>query len=204
MRILTEQEKFWQGEFGNEYIKRNRNAEILAGKIALFRDILRNIKISNCLELGSNIGLNLSAIRTLIPSVDLSAVEINEKAVQELRQMDNIEVFHESIIDFDSNKKWDLTFTAGVMIHINPNMLSRVYEALYHNSNRYILVAEYYNPTPIEVEYRGFEGKLFKRDFAGELLDKYSDLKVIDYGFTYHRDNLFLYDDVNWFLLEKK
>ena len=204
MRSLTEQEKFWQGEFGIEYIKRNQNAEILAGKIALFRDVLRNIKISSCLELGSNIGLNLSAIRTLIPSVDLSAVEINEKAVQELRKINNLEVFYESILDFNSDKTWDLAFTAGVLIHINPNMLQKVYEALYHNSSRYILIAEYYNPIPVEVEYRGFKEKLFKRDFAGELLDKYSDLKLIDYGFAYHRDNLFKYDDVNWFLMEKK
>ena len=51
--------------------------------------------------------------------------------------------------------------------------------------------------------YRGHEGKLFKRDFAGELLDKYPDLKLIDYGFVYHRDTNFPQDDCTWFLLEK-
>ena len=63
---------------------------------------------------------------------------------------------------------------------------------------------EYYNPTPVEVTYRGNTGKLFKRDFAGELLDKYSDLELVDYGFIYHRDNCFPQDDITWFLMEKK
>ena len=42
-------------------------------------------------------------------------------------------------------------------------------------------LAEYYNPTPVSVLYRGHKGKLFKRDFAGEMLDKYNDLNIIDY-----------------------
>ncbi len=73
-------------------------------------------------------------------------------------------------------------------------------------SNKYICIAEYYNPTPIENTYRGFEGFLFKRDFAGELLDSYDDLQLIDYGFAYRRDNNYhhYYDDISWFLLGKR
>jgi spore coat polysaccharide biosynthesis protein SpsF len=55
----------------------------------------------------------------------------------------------------------------------------------------------------VEIPYRGHSGKLFKRDFAGEILDAYSDLNLIDYGFAYHRDNYFKQDDITWFLLEK-
>lgn len=90
-----------------------------------------------------------------------------------------------------------------VLIHINPDMLTSVYEKLYECSNKYILIAEYYNPTPVNVSYRGHEERLFKRDFAGEMLDKYKDLKLTDYGFLYHRDNNFPLDDITWFLLEK-
>jgi hypothetical protein len=53
------------------------------------------------------------------------------------------------------------------------------------------------------VNYRGYQDKLFKRDFAGEMLDAFKDLKLLDYGFTYHRDNQFPQDDMTWFLLEK-
>ena len=34
-----------------------------------------------------------------------------------------------------------------------------------------VLMAEYYNPVPVSVSYRGNEERLFKRDFAGELAD---------------------------------
>ena len=69
-------------------------------------------------------------------------------------------------------------------------------------SNRYVLVAEYYNPTPVSVDYRGHKNKLFKRDFAGELIDLYG-MRLIDYGFFYHRDNQTPQDDITYFLLEK-
>ena len=51
---------------------------------------------------------------------------------------------------------------------------------------------------------KDYEEKLFKRDFAGEVLDRFDDLRLFDYGFCYHRDLHFPQDDVTWFLLEKK
>jgi spore coat polysaccharide biosynthesis protein SpsF len=65
-------------------------------------------------------------------------------------------------------------------------------------------VCEYYNPTPVEVTYRGHEQALFKRDFAGEMLDAFPELTLVDYGFTYHRDPKFPLDDSTWFLMEKQ
>jgi spore coat polysaccharide biosynthesis protein SpsF len=44
----------------------------------------------------------------------------------------------------------------------------------------------------------------FKRDFAGELLEKFrNSLELKKYGFIYHRD-LVPQDDLTWFLMEKK
>ena len=67
----------------------------------------------------------------------------------------------------------DLVFTKTVLIHIPPERLVNVYENLYQNALKYILIAEYYDPNPVDVEYRGYKNKLFKRDFCGELLDRY-------------------------------
>lgn len=60
------------------------------------------------------------------------------------------------------------------------------------------------NPAPVEIAYRGHSGKLFKRDFAGDLLDRYGDLRLVDYRFVYRRDSNFAVDDLTWFLLEKR
>ena len=91
-----------------------------------------------------------------------------------------------------------------VLIHINPEFLTEVYKRLYSVAKRYILVCEYYNTTPVSVNYRDHADRLFKRDFAGEMLDMYPELELLDYGFLYHRDRNFPQDDFTWFLLEKR
>jgi spore coat polysaccharide biosynthesis protein SpsF len=200
----TEQEKFWAGEFGNEYLLRNRGNTLVGGNLRLFSSILASCgKVDSVIEFGANIGLNLIALKQLLPAAELSAIEINDTAAAALREQDGIKVYHQSILDFVADTPRELAFTKGVLIHINPDMLPEVYRRLYQSSRRYICVAEYYNPRPVEVNYRGHEGRLFKRDFAGELLDMYPDLRLVDYGFSYHRDNNFAQDDINWFLLEK-
>lgn len=201
----TEQEKFWAGEFGNEYIKRNNSEKLISSNTALFSKILSNTTgIKSVIEFGSNIGLNLIAIRKLIPDIELSGVEVNSNAAMTLKDIDNIKVYEQSIIDYKTDYKRDLSLIKCVLIHINPDLLADVYEILYNSSNRYVCVAEYYNPKPTEIEYRGHTGKLFKRDFAGEMLDRYKDLTLVDYGFVYHRDCNFPQDDITWFLLEKQ
>jgi pseudaminic acid biosynthesis-associated methylase len=112
-------------------------------------------------------------------------------------------VWNQSILD-DSLEGGavDLCFTKGVLIHINPDELDRVYANLVAKSKRYVLICEYYNPTPVSINYRGESDKLFKRDFAGELMDRHH-LRLVDYGFVYRRDNLFPLDDPTWFLMEK-
>lgn len=159
--------------------------------------------VTNCLELGTNIGLNLAALGTLFPQMDMYGVEINRKAAEECGKLDRVTVYNQSILDFSSELKYDLVFTCGVLIHINPDELPNVYDKMYDLTSKYIIIAEYYNPVPVELSYRGNAGKLFKRDFAGEIMDRHKDLKLIDYGFVYHRDNNFPQDDITWFLLEK-
>lgn len=201
----TEQEKFWAGEFGNEYIGRNPENFELGSRLALFARILgRTSDVRSVIEFGANIGNNLKVIGDLLPSVELSAIEINEKAVDELKKWGKAKVFHQSILDFSPDRQWDFSFLSGVLIHMNPEVLPQVYDALYQASSRYICLVEYYNPSPVEISYRGHAGKLFKRDFAGEMLERFPDLHLADYGFVYHRDNNYPLDDVTWFLLEKK
>jgi spore coat polysaccharide biosynthesis protein SpsF len=66
------------------------------------------------------------------------------------------------------------------------------------------MVCEYYSPAPLALPYRGHADRLFKRDFAGEIIDIYRDLELIDYGFAYHRDPVHPMDDLNWFLMKKR
>ena len=205
MKYKTEQESFWAGEFGNEYSQRNNDEQLLISKTALFSKVFQTTgKIGSVIEFGSNIGLNLKSIQKLLPNTELSAVEINAYAKEQLENWGGCkEIFHQSALDFEPTKKYNLSMILGVLIHINPNELPQMYTKIYESSNQWILIAESYNPTPVEVNYRGNEGKYFKRDFAGEMMALYPDLKLADYGFVYHADLNFPLDDVNWFLLKK-
>ncbi len=200
----TEQEKFWQGEFGEKYIKRNIDSKLLSSNISFFSKIFSDIgSVKSVLELGCNAGMNLKAIEALNKEVELTGVDINELALSEVDKWGGAKTIVSSIINLEIKETYDLTFTKGVMIHINPKLLTVVYENLYKLSTKYILIAEYYNATPVSIDYHGHSDKLFKRDFAGDMLDKYSDLTLVDHGFLYHRDPVFPQDDITWFLLKK-
>jgi spore coat polysaccharide biosynthesis protein SpsF len=199
----TEQESFWAGQFGTEYTDRNKGPQLHAGNLSFFSRIVERIRgVKSVLELGANRGMNLEALRTLMPGADLSGIEINPDAAQMLESA-GFKAYRSSILDFELDHPRDLVFTKGVLIHINPEALPGVYDLLHRAARRYVLVAEYYNPSPVEITYRGHASRLFKRDFAGELMERHKDLELVDYGFLYRRDPVFPQDDITWFLLEK-
>lgn len=202
----TDQENFWAGKFGLGYITRNKGDQLLASNLNFFVKALKQVgKIQSCHEFGANIGMNLRALKLLYPDANLSAVEINPEASKILAEfVGKQNVYEGSIFDYPISNQFDLSLIKGVLIHINPDMLDIVYQKLYEASKRYILVCEYYNPSPVAISYRGHSDRLFKRDFAGELMDKYADLVLVDYGFSYKRDPAFPQDDITWFLMEKK
>lgn len=203
MDYSTEQEAFWAGEFGSKYSSRNNSEPLLFSKVAMWSKILRSANsITSVKELGCNIGLNLLALNKLNPELKLSGIEINAEAARQAKELNIADVINGTILEKVEGEKSDLTFTVGVLIHINPEKLKSVYDNLVNKSNRYVMVAEYYNPSPVNISYRGNEETLFKRDFAGELMEQYG-LKLIDYGFIYKRDNWAPQDDITWFLLEK-
>jgi len=201
----TKQEDFWASEFGTRYIDRNKSQEYLASNLNFFSKALRLTgRPKSIIEFGANIGMNLKAIKQLFPDIELCAVEINQSAARQLEEVvAKEEIFEGSIFDFEPKVMHEISLIKGVLIHINPDMLTVVYDKLYKSTSKYILVCEYYNPVPVSIQYRGNDDMLFKRDFAGEMLDKYNDLELIDYGFVYRRDPAFPQDDITWFLLKK-
>jgi pseudaminic acid biosynthesis-associated methylase len=205
-KFATPQEEFWAGTFGSEYIGRNESNQLLASNLNFFSRALKQAgNISSVLEFGANIGMNLKALQLLYPGVMLKGVEINPDAAKQLGDLIGLDNVHEgSIFEFPVAYKVDISMIKGVLIHINPEMLHVVYEKLYQATNRFIMVCEYYNPSPVTISYRGHVDRLFKRDFAGEMLDKYPDLSLVDYGFAYRRDPAFPQDDITWFLMEKR
>jgi pseudaminic acid biosynthesis-associated methylase len=206
MSFRTEQEAFWAGDFGTEYIGRNEGSALLAANLSFFSRAVRSAgRIQSCIEFGANVGMNLRALKLLFPWVALKGVEINPTAAKVLADLIGQQhVFCGSIFDYPNVEPADLSLIKGVLIHIQPEMLPLTYQKLHAASRRWILICEYYNPSPVAIPYRGHSDRLFKRDFAGEMLEMFADLKLVDYGFAYHRDPAFPQDDITWFLMEKR
>lgn len=202
----TDQEAFWAGKFGTEYIARNDSPGLLASNVALFAKILHQVgPLSSVLEIGSNIGLNLSALAQLFPHQERTGIEINADAHSALETNPHVaNAILGSLGEVDLDAQFDLVLSKTVLIHIDPSRLPLVYQRIANWSRRYVLLIEYYNPAPVEVTYRGHSKKLFKRDFAGEFLDQIEGFVLADFGFAYHRALPHPQDDLTWFLLERQ
>jgi len=205
----NEQIEFWRGEFGDRYIGRNTSQELFNSNIVFFDKIIRRNKLENIetyIEIGANIGMNIRAINKVCPNWNSFGLEPNGTAFEQLRsvvtQSDN--AINRPIQEFNPSRQWDLVLTKTVLIHVTPEDLPNTYKKIATMARNYVLIAEYYNPTPVGIEYRGHINKLFKRDFAGEFISENPDFSLIDYGFTYKGDPVAPQDDITWFLLRRK
>jgi pseudaminic acid biosynthesis-associated methylase len=195
-RKYSPQEQFWKGDFGDDYINRNNSDELLKAKTEFWSGVLQNKieQIKSAIELGANVGLNLTAIKSIFKSIDTFGVEINKRAFEEMErrghQGENLPV-----LDFHSKGvKWDLVLVNGVLIHQNPDHLNSFYNKIAEVAAKYVIIGESFSSTPEAVTYRGHKDKYFKRDFAGEFIDQNPGFEIESCFFAYRRINI-NYDD---------
>ena len=98
----TEQEEFWAGNFGDEYINRNKSDQLLASNLNFFSKALNQVgKFKSCIEFGANIGMNMKALKLLFPRVNCKGIEINSTAAEQLGEVIGKEnVVKGSIFDY--------------------------------------------------------------------------------------------------------
>lgn len=201
------QENFWALEYSMGYIRKNSDfdqSRLLEG----WRKMLKCVETpGSYIECGANVGRNIDALSILYPDSLGSAIEISEDAAQILRDKHPmVSVINNSILEADIPNKVDLSFTMGVLIHINPDQLLQNVEKLVSLSNRYVLVGEYFNREPTSIPYQGHSDKLFKRDWGKFVLENFGkELRLLDYGFLWgHIYDAGGFDDITWFLFERK
>ena len=198
------QDNFWKSNFGNLYTKRNNKKLEIKSLNIHFKEVLSDMlgnNINSVFEFGTNRGLNLDIIKRLNKNISTNGLEINKMAYKLASKKHNI--LHMSALEYMPKKKYDLVITRVFLIHIHPKNLDAIYKKIFETSKKYIYIGEYFNPTPVEVNYRNNSNVLFKRDFAKELVKKYK-LKLIKYGFNWSEDRKKpTLDNTNWFLFKK-
>ncbi|MFN2439857.1 MAG: pseudaminic acid biosynthesis-associated methylase [Chitinophagaceae bacterium] len=204
--VQNEQQVFWKEKYAKDYITKNSNYA-LDGGIKCWAKMLERVEyIGSLLECGSNIGKNINILNHVLPSASKSIIEISPDAYgivtarYQLNQSFNGPIVESS---FKQNE-FDLVFTMGVLIHIHPDDLLANMQKMFQYSSRYILMGEYFNRTPVMIEYHGEKDKLFKSDFGKLFMENFS-VRLIDNGFLWgHIYDEAGFDDITYWLFEKK
>jgi pseudaminic acid biosynthesis-associated methylase len=164
----------WAGEFGDEYTKRNQVDWRKRGRF--WQDIMLRTGARSAFEVGCNAGWNLSSIREVAPHVQVRGNDINKSACEQAA-MAGIPVFNQ--LDFTQIPGGaELVFTAGVLIHIEPEHLEEMMRAIIDKSYRWVLAIEYASDKEKAVNYRGYSDKCWKRPYGW--LYQNLGLKLVD------------------------
>ena len=188
---LNKQEKFWSGDFGNEYTKRNtrtpdewdkfhlKNWGVT--KVNMYNEALSSLsKEAKILEIGCNTGMQLVGLKRM-GFKNLYGIELQSNAVEESKKYTSgINIIQGSGFDVPfKNGYFDLVFTSGVLIHISPDNLANIISEIYRCSSKYILGFEYFAEEETSVNYRGNEDYLWKMNYCKKYKNYFPNLKVV-------------------------
>jgi len=193
-------EQLWGGAFGTEYAV--RNAEAGAERRPFWEGLIAAHPISSVCEVGCNTGANLRWLAELLEPERVFGVDVNPHALAEAkRRFPRVNTVWGLARELPLRDAFvDLTFTTGVLIHQPDDTLGQVMDEVARVSRRFVLCAEYFSETPVEVKYRGERGALFKRDYGRLYAKRFPALRLVEHGFLGRTAG---WDDVDWWLFEK-
>ena len=188
---LADTEREWEGEFGKFYINRNNytieqlnqlyNNNYGITRDQLNKEFLGEIDRKNrVLEIGCNIGNQLKMLQSM-DFKDLWGIEISDAAIELAKKnTKHINIIKNSALDVAyKDEYFDLVYTSGVLIHIDPKNLGTVLDNIYRLTRQYIWGFEYYTEESTPIKYRGKEDLLWKNNFMESYIKRYPDLKVV-------------------------
>lgn len=200
----NEQELFWAEHYARNYIEKNSHFDDALALKAWSQMLAATEEVSSVLECGCNIGRNIDSLSRLLPAAEKSVIEISTPAFEFVTKRHSfVQKFNGSILESNLEGPFDLVYTMGVLIHINPDELIANLGKAFSYTQKYFLIGEYFNRTPTMIQYQGEANRLFKRDF-GRLVLENLPVRLLDYGFLwgYVYDNAG-FDDITWWLFEK-
>ena len=193
-------EQLWNGDFGDAYVERNRTAGNT--REPFWQKVLNEFEVKTVLEVGCNLGANLRWIATLRPPQQVYGVDINLKALAELRRtVPDVNAMWSLGRELPLRDRWfDLVFTTGVLIHQPESTLPLVMAEIVRCSRHYVLCGEYFADETTEVSYRNQSGALFKRNYGRIYQELFPELRLLRQGFLSRDEG---WDDVTYWIFEK-
>jgi len=200
----TTQEEVWKTNFGEDYNYRNdfdnkALDDVYVSDIGISRTAMnekfigeldRDIKI---LEVGCNIGMQLVNLKEM-GFKNLFGIELQPHAVELAKQKtQGMNIIQGTAYDIPfKDQYFDLVFTSRVLIHMNPDEISKAIKEIVRCSKKYIYGNEYYAEELTEIKnYHGQNNIAWKRNFPQLFLDVSPDLKLLKeekYKYTFNDD----------------
>lgn len=187
----TYQLKKWKGSFGKKYTDRNAltlsNLEKLYNsQYGITRTVMNKMFLDNfdrsirILEVGANVGNQLRLLQNM-GFKNLYGIEPQEYAIEVSKKTSNgINIINGSAFDIPfKDNYFDIVFTSGVLIHIDPVNLKKAMKEICRCSKKYVWGFEYYSPKCEQINYRGNCELLWKADFAGIYRKTFPGLKLL-------------------------
>ena len=193
-------EALWASGFGDEYLV--RNAEVGAPRAAFWDDFMARYPPQRVLEVGCTQGDNLVHIARHVPPHEVWGLDINTTVLEALREhAPGVNATWGSARALPFRDGWfDLTYTVGLLIHQPDEVLPLVMAELVRTSSRWIVCGEYHADEPTEINYRGHDGLLFKRDYGRIYTELFPELTLVEERFLTKEDG---FDRVTFSVLEK-
>lgn len=213
---MTDQEKLWKGEFGDEYALRNRlTDDFVRPRMFFWENTIKNLYHigrglpGNILEIGAGAGVNLHCINAIYKNqiggpaaanFKLYATEVNEETAEAMQvNVPDVTLIQPKDLG-EYEGKMDFVFTAGVLIHVHPKHRINLMRQIYNASKKYIMCIEYFAPETRAIDYRGEKDALWLDDYGSLYLDNFP-LRVINYGFAWKKVTGL--DNVTYWIFEK-
>ena len=175
-------EELWQGDFGNQYVERNRSAGGDRGPF--WRGMVERLSPSTVLEVGCNVGANLQHLDASPEVTDLWGVDVNRESLAELHaRLPQVSAGWAVARNLPFRDGWfDLVFTVAVLIHVPEDALPLAMGELVRCSRRHVLCIEYRAEDTVVVDYRGQHRAFFKRDYGAIIAGLFPELALVEEG----------------------
>lgn len=179
---MTEQDRKWAAEIGQEYTDRNTlTAEKLdalylecfgvtrqALNMRFLGDLPRDISI---LEVGCNIGMQLRHLQ-MMGFTNLHGIELQQYAIDRLCVQD-VEVRQGSAYELPyADGEFDLVYTSGVLIHLPPASWNphAALQEIVRVSRKWVWGFEYFAFPRQEIKDRNWQNMLWADDYPAHFL----------------------------------
>lgn len=175
---MNNQKDVWKSDFGKEYTERNifspedlddfYTTEYGIKRSAMNKMILETVPLNaKILEVGCNVGNQLRMLQNMGYS-NLYGIELQSYAVQRAKELtEGINIIQGVADDIPfKDEFFDLVFTSGVLIHIPPELHTKVAAEMIRCTKQYIWGFEYYSEELTEVNYRGNNNLLWKGNYS--------------------------------------